>query len=330
VPEEAAVKIPRDELIRMYDVMTTIMRCDERLRNLMMSGQVNMFYHSPRGQEVVAGAVGVQLTREDYLVTTYRGMHDVIAKGVPLPLIWGEWLGRSSGLARGRGGPMHLSDPAYGVMLATGIVGSGLPIATGLAFAARYRGESRVTVCSFGDGATNIGAFHEALNLASLWELPVLFLCQNNGYAESTPYAKGTAVDRVVDRAAGYRMTGIEVDGNDPVAMYEAAREAIGQIREGRGPVLLEARTRRLKGHYFGDPMKYIPAEELAAAVAADPVPRFRAWLLARGHATEDDLVKIEERASRDIEDAYLSARDAPEPPPDELLADVYAEVVAS
>ena len=317
------------DLLRMFEVMTTIKQCDERLRKLLMSGQVAVFYHSPRGQEVVAAGMAAHLDDSDYLVATYRGMHDVYAKGMPLRAIWAEWLGKSTGVCSGKGGPMHLMDPDKGVMVTSGIVGSGIPIATGLAFAAQHKGESRVTVCSFGDGATNIGAFHEGLNLAAVWKLPIVFLCQNNGYAESTAYAKGTSAGRVVDRAGAYGMTGIRVDGDDPVAMFEAAGEAVAHARE-RGPVLLEATTHRLMGHYYGDPMSYVPADERAAAAAADPVPRFRAWLMANGHASEEDLLAIEKRADAEVEDAYQFAKDSPDPEPADLLADVYRTEMAS
>ena len=319
----------RADLVRMYEIMTTIKQCDEKVRGLLMSGQAHFFFHSPRGQEVVAAAMGVALRSDDYWVTTYRGLHDELAKGVSLKAIWAEWLGKASGACGGRGGPMHITDPSVGLMVTTGIVGSGLPIATGLALAAQVRGESKVTVCSFGDGASNIGAFHEALNMASLWQLPVVFLCQNNTYAESTPFAKGTAVDHVADRAASYRMPSLAVDGNDPPAMLDAAREAVDHARSGRGPVLLEANTYRLMGHYFGDGMGYIPKEELAARTAADPVVRYRALLIDEGLLSEKEIDGIEADAAADIEEAYLFACSSPDPDPAELLANVYSEAVA-
>jgi pyruvate dehydrogenase E1 component alpha subunit len=317
------------DLVRMYEIMTTIKQCDEKVRSLLMSGQAHFFFHSPRGQEVVAAAMGVTLRPDDYWVTMYRGLHDLVAKGVPLNSVWAEWLGKATGACGGRGGPMHITDPDAGVVVNTGIVGAGLPIATGLALAARVRNESRVTVCSFGDGASNIVAFHEALNMASVWELPVVFLCQNNRYAESTAYAKGTAVDHVVDRAPAYRMRGIRVDGNDPLAMLDAAREAVEHARSGRGPVLLEADTYRLMGHYFGDGMGYMPKEELAAQTAADPVVRYRQFLVAGGHLTEPAITAIEAKAAEQIDDAYAFALASPDPDPGELLMNVYHEAVA-
>jgi pyruvate dehydrogenase E1 component alpha subunit len=319
----------RADLVRMYEIMTTIKQCDEKVRSLLMSGQAQFFFHSPRGQEVVAAAMGVALRPDDYWVTMYRGLHDLVAKGVPLPSVWAEWLGKATGACQGRGGPMHITDPDAGVVVNTGIVGSGLPIATGLALAAQVKGVSRVTVCSFGDGASNIGAFHEALNMASLWQLPAVFLCQNNRYAESTAFAKGTAVDHVVERAAAYRMRGIRVDGNDPLAMLDAARESVEYARSGQGPVLLEADTYRLMGHYFGDGMSYMPKEELTAQTAADPVVRHRRFLVAEGHLTEPEITAIEAKAAEQIDEAYAFALSSPDPDPRELLKNVYHEAVA-
>lgn len=319
----------RADLVRMYEIMTTIKQCDEKVRSLLMSGQAQFFFHSPRGQEVVAAAMGVALRPDDQWVTMYRGMHDLVAKGVSLRSIWAEWLGKDGGACRGRGGPMHITDPEAGVPVNTGIVGSGLPIAAGLALAAQVRGETRVTVCSFGDGASNIGAFHEALNMASLWRLPAVFLCQNNRYAESMAYAKGTAVDHVVDRAVAYKMRGIRVDGNDPRAMLDAARAAVDHARSGQGPVLLEADTYRLMGHYFGDGMSYMPKEELAAQTAADPVVRYRDFLIAEGHLTEAEISAIEAKAAGEIDEAHAFAVASPDPDPSELLSNVYEEAVA-
>ena len=229
-----------------------------------------MAYYSPRGQEAVAAAMGAALAPTDYLVTTYRGLHDQIAKGVPLPVLLAEMLGRAAGTGKGKGGPMHVVWPDVGLMLTTGVVGSGLPIAAGLAWAAQ-RGAAggepgRVTVVCFGDGATNIGAFHEAANLAALWQLPVVLLCQNNGYGEHTAFADHQRIEHVADRAAAYGMPGVTVDGNDPEAVLGALRDATARARAGGGPTLVEAVTYRLFGHVFGDRMSYVDPAELEAA----------------------------------------------------------------
>jgi pyruvate dehydrogenase E1 component alpha subunit len=225
---------------------------------------------------------------------------------------------------------MHITHPASGCMITTGIVGSSMPIANGLAWASQLSGDGRVTVATFGDGASNIGAFHESLNLASLWKLPVVFLCQNNQYSEHTTYAKSTAVARISDRAASYDMPGIHVDGNDPVAMYAAAREAIERARTGEGPTLIEAMTFRFKGHVLGDADGYMDKGVKQAAVAADPVKRFRQYLLDEGIATESQLAEIEAQADQQITEAIEFALASPWPEYDELRKDVYADEVPS
>jgi pyruvate dehydrogenase E1 component alpha subunit len=210
----------------------------------------------------------------------------------------------------------------------TGVVGSGLPIANGLAWAAQLKGTDQVTVCNFGDGATNIGAFHEALNLAALWKLPVVFVCQNNGYAEHTRLEFGTAGRSITGRAVAYGIPGVQVDGNDPVTMWRAARNAVARAREGRGPTLLEARTFRFRGHLLGDNGHYIPKDEMSAATAADPMPRFRLWLQRQGHADEATLAQIESANQQQIEAAVEFAAASPYPGLEELDRDVYAEVI--
>ena len=316
-------------LIEMYRRAELIKRCDERIRAMMLAGQLPglSMYYSPRGQEFVSVGVSVHLRTEDYLVTTYRGLADHLAKGTTLRELWSEFLGREAGTCKGKGGPMHITDPAHGVMVTTGVVGSGLPVAVGLALASKLRGDGRVTVVNFGDGASNIGAFHESLNMASLWSLPVVFVCHNNGYAEHTAYADGTSVESIATRGQSYSMVAESVDGNDPSAMYGVAGRAVDRARSGDGPTLIEARTYRFQGHYFGDVMEYMPQEELAAAVAADPVPAFRAVLVAQGHATEQDLDAIDEEIETMIDDARDFSLAAEFPDVSELERDVYAEV---
>lgn len=317
--------MPADGWGRMFETMTRIRRCDERFRTLLASGQIVVTYYSPRGQEVIPAAFSIVLRPDDYVVTTYRGLHDHLAKGVALRDLWAEFLGRGAGPGKGKGGPMHITDPRVGLMVTSGVVGGGLPIANGFGLAARLAGTDQVTVVNFGDGATNIGAFHEALNLASVWRLPVVFVCQNNRYAEHTAYAVGTSVARVADRAAGYSMPGVTVDGNDPLEMFSAASEAVARARAGEGPTLIEAVTYRLEGHVVGDRMAYMPAEEREAALAADPVPAFRRWLVDQGHFTAAQLGEVEERVEAEIDDAVAYALACPPPPASELFEDVYA-----
>jgi pyruvate dehydrogenase E1 component alpha subunit len=225
---------------------------------------------------------------------------------------------------------MGITHPENGVMVTTGIVGSSLPIANGLALAAQIRGEKRVSIAYFGDGASNIGAFHEALNLAAVWKLPVVFVCQNNGFAEHTRYENGTSCANVADRAASYSMPGVTVNGNDPVAMWQAAGQAIDRARNGDGPTLLEAKTFRLHGHIFGDADAYMDPAEKAAAIESDPMPRMRAWLIAGGHASEDQLQGIEQAIKQEIDEAVEFALSSPYPELAELRRDVYAEEISA
>jgi pyruvate dehydrogenase E1 component alpha subunit len=244
---------------------------------------------------------------------------------VPLEEIYGEMMGRTVGASRGKGGTMHIAKPEVGVMLSTGIVGAGPPVAVGLAMAAKRKGLDRVTVVSFGDGATNTGSFHEAANMAALWDLPMVFVCQNNLYAEMTPTGDTMKLERVSDRAAGYGMPGIRVDGNDPLVVKSALDGALRRARAGDGPTFIECVTFRFRGHYFGDRMPYIPQEQLTAALAADPVPRFRNRLINTGICGQDELDGIEQDALQAVESALQTVMSADAPPADELDRDVYA-----
>ncbi|MGW6361715.1 thiamine pyrophosphate-dependent dehydrogenase E1 component subunit alpha [Streptomyces sp. NPDC055092] len=320
-PPEPDAKI----LLDLFTTATRIKLFDEKYLSLMKAGQIGGMYYSPRGQEFAAVSVAQHLRRDDYVVTIYRGLHDQIAKGVPMRELWAEYLGKAAGTCKGKGGPMHVTSPEHGLMVTTGVVGSGIPIANGLALSAQMRGTDQVAVTNFGDGATNIGAFHEALNLASVWKLPVVFVCQNNQFAEYTPLAEGTSVERIADRAAAYGMPGESVDGNDPVAMWQAAGRAIERARRGEGPTLLEANTFRFNGHLIGDQQKYMPKELLRTAIEADPVPRFRAKLIADQVATEAELASIEEQAAEEVADAAAFALAAEYPDTAELTTDVYS-----
>jgi pyruvate dehydrogenase E1 component alpha subunit len=320
----------REVLLDMYRRMTLIKQNDERFRAEIKAGKIVAPYYSPRGQEAIPAAVSVNLTDEDYICTIYRGIHDMLAKGVPVKMLWAEIAGKATGTCKGKGGPMHITHPASGVMVTTGVVGSSMPIANGLALAAQVRGEKRVTVAYFGDGASNIGAFHEALNMASIWKLPVVFVCQNNGYGEHTRYAAATSAARVSDRAAAYQMPGVTVDGNDPIALYVAAREAVERARSGQGPTLLEGLTFRFFGHVFGDADAYMKKGEKEAAMAKDPVPAFRRWIVQNGHSSEADLEAMESAIDRELDAAVEFALSSPTPELAELRRDVFASEVAA
>ncbi|EUA09915.1 thiamine pyrophosphate enzyme, C-terminal TPP binding domain protein [Mycobacterium kansasii 732] len=310
---------------RLYELMVLMKTADDRLAKGISTGEFICVYWPSRGQEAIAAAMGVVLRTDDQLVTTYRGLHDLIGKGVPLQEIFGEMLGRTVGASRGKGGTMHIANPAVGVMLSTGIVGAGPPVAVGLALAGKRKGLDRVTVVSFGDGATNTGSFHEAANMAALWNLPVVFVCQNNRYAEMTPTSATMKLEHVAERAAGYGMPAVRVDGNDPLAVRSALDKAVEAARGGGGPTFIECVTFRFRGHYFGDRMPYIPKDELAAAMAADPVPRFRNHLLETGIYGENELSGIDHDALLQVDSALRAVMSAGAPSLDELERDVYA-----
>ena len=322
-----ALAIDTDLARRFYTTMTLAQAVDARLRKGIGRGEFFAVIWPSRGQEAVAAGVGAALRRDDRLVTTYRGIHDLVGKGVPLTEILGEILGKSIGACHGKGGTMHIAAPEQGLAVTTGIVGAGVPVAVGLALAAKQQGSDRVAAVSFGDGATNTGSFHEGMNLAATWQLPVVFVCQNNLWAEMTRIEDTMSIDQVVDRRLAYAMPGERVDGNDPEAVYRAVAAAVERGRSGGGPTFIEAVTFRFEGHYFGDQQKYLPAEELAAAKEADPIPRYREKLLSTGVLSEDDLAAIEADATARVEAALAEVLAAPAPELTELDKDVFADM---
>lgn len=318
-------KLSRVELGGMYEIMCNSQALESRIMKGMRSGEFATIVWPSRGQEAIAGALGIALRPSDRLVTTYRGLHDHVAKGVPLVEIAGEVLGRSVGACGGKGGTMHIAAPAQGVMMSTGIVGSGLPVAVGLALAARFQRSGHVTAVTFGDGAANTGSFHEAMNLAATWRLPVVFVCQNNLYAEMTPIEDTMAVPHVADRAKGLGMPGVTVDGNDPVETYFALERAVDRARRGEGPTLVECVTFRFEGHYAGDQMKYIPPEQMEEARKRDPLITFREFLRDNGF-TDAQLRSIEDKSAQEAGQAVEIAKAAPTPEAATIERDVYAE----
>jgi pyruvate dehydrogenase E1 component alpha subunit len=308
----------------MYRKMTEAKMFEERLASLMMSGQLETFYLAQRGQECSSVALGACLRDDDSTVTTYRGLADQLAKGIDLERVLAEIYGHEDGYCQGLGGPMHYMDWERRT-LGTGVVGGGIPIAVGLAFAARYKGTDAITACIFGDGATDHGTFHEALNCASLWELPIVFLCQNNGYGEATPQPQHQKKVDLSERAAAYDMPGITIDGNDADAAYDVLSDAVARARSGGGPTFVEAKTYRLMGHFIGDPMVYMPAEEVAERKANDPVPRYRERLVAEGVLSEGDAEAFEQEVSTRLDRAVEKAKTGSVASSDILTRYVYA-----
>jgi pyruvate dehydrogenase E1 component alpha subunit len=315
-----------EERRAMFERMMLIRACDDRIRRGLSSGEFAFTYWPATGQEAIAAAMGAVLRTDDQLVTTYRGLHDQLAKGVPAGPLVAEVLTRGTGVNAGKGGSMHIAHPPSGLALSTGIVGSGLPIAAGVALAAQLRGGDQVTVASFGDGATGTGSFHEAVNLAGLWKLPLVLLCQNNRYAEMTPTFAAQPVAHVAERASAYGIPGTTVDGNDPDAVHRAVAAAVDRAREGGGPTLVECTTFRLWGHYFGDPMRYMAKGELESARSADPVGRYRATLLAEHVFDEAAAAAVEEQAHEEVEVAFVAALEAAFPDGGEAFTDVYLD----
>jgi 2-oxoisovalerate dehydrogenase E1 component len=316
----------RNTVLRIYRTMALIAAADKRIQQGLAAGELQFQYYPCGGQEAIPAAIAPLLGAEDKAVITYRCIHDIVAKGTPLREIMAEIYGRASGTSKGKGGPMHLSDPQSGLMVTTGIVGAGAPIAAGIALGEQMKGSGHVVTCSFGDGAANIGAVHEALNLAALWKLPVVFVCQNNLYAEYTSYACSTSSESISARAPGYGMVGERVDGTDPFAVFDAAERAIERARAGEGPTLLECVAHRLQGHSFGSEEAHMDAEALAAARADAPVPRFRARLVADGLASETELGAIDADVAAAVEDAGTFAQTSQAPAADEIDTDIFAD----
>ncbi len=304
--------------------MTRIRTFEEQVQRLAAAGEVPGFPHLSTGQEAVAVGVCAHLTTQDRLFTSHRGHGHVLAKGSDVEAAFAEILGRETGLCRGRGGSMHLVDAAHGVLGATGVVGGNLSLAAGAAWAAQATAAQNICVVFFGDGATGAGVFHETLNIAVLWQLPVLFVCENNGYAEFTSREEHSHVKYVRRFAEPYDMAASTIDGNDVVAVQAAAAEAIGQVRAGNGPYLLECMTYRLSGHFVGDAQHYRSKEELAAMRDQDPIGRLRRHLSREGVA-EAELQAITERARQEVAQAVEQARAAPHPDPARVLDYVYA-----
>lgn len=315
----------RAELARMYELMLTTTLADDKAREETKAGRLQAAFYPVRGLEGVCAAMSAALRNDDQLVSTYRNLGDALAKDVSLRAIIAELYGRVDGTSKGKGGGMHLHDTSVGFMTTTGIVGSGLPIAAGLALGAQLDEDDRTVVVTFGDGATSIGAFHEAMNLAALWRLPLVFLCQNNQWGEHTPIAEYAANTDLAARAASYGMTALKVDGFDPIQTWRVLRRAIAAVRGGDGPVFIEAVTYRLTGHTATSDFSYVPADELAAALRRDPAPAFRAWLRENGLFTEDELDAIERHAEDVVTDAFTFAQDSPLPGPEALHIDVFA-----
>jgi pyruvate dehydrogenase E1 component alpha subunit len=320
-------QISDDTLLDIHRRMVRIRIFEETAGKLMEDGKIPGALHLYVGQEAVAAGVMTHLADDDWITSTHRGHGHLIAKGGEFGPMFAELYGRATGYCKGKGGSMHISNMTLGMLGANGIVGAGPPIAVGAGFSNKFRKTDRVAVTFFGDGASNEGSFHEAANMAALYRLPVLFVCENNGYGEFTPQAKHQAVVDVADRAAGYGMPGVIVDGMDAIAVYEAAEIAIQRARDGAGPTLLECKTYRFFDHVGvrGMGLKYRSDEELAEWRRRDPITLLEEKLAEQNILSAEDARRVHDQANTEVQEAVRFADSSPMPDPDSLLEDVYA-----
>ena len=321
VEKPAAAELDRPTRLRLYQLMVELRDFEQRAYELFLENLVRGTSHLALGQEAISAGYATAMRPDDYTFCTYRGHGHTLARGASMAAAMAELLGRGNGMLHGKGGSMHLTDVKHGAMGSYAIVGAHLPIAAGAAWSAQVRKSGQVAVCFFGDGTTNIGAFHEALNLAVVWKLPVVFVCENNQYMEYTPIRSVTAVEHpAADRASAYGLESILVDGNDADVMYETARQTISKAREGGGPSLVESVTLRMEGHAVHDDAFYVPKELHAAWAAHDPLEKTR---LVLGFSEQEEAALVREVEAL-IEDAVRRAEASPHPDPAGLLEGVY------
>ncbi|APH18444.1 pyruvate dehydrogenase (acetyl-transferring) E1 component subunit alpha [Clostridium botulinum] len=320
-------KLNENSIVEMYKTMLKIRKFEQVAMNTFAEGKIPGFVHLYIGEEAVATGVCANLKDSDYITSTHRGHGHILAKGGDLKFMMAELFGKATGYCKGKGGSMHIADATKGILGANGIVGAGHNIAVGAGLSAQYRGTDQVCVCFFGDASTNQGTFHESLNMASVWKLPVVFVCENNLYGISMSQNRHQAIKDVADRGVAYNVPGIVVDGNDVFAVYEAAKEAIKRAREGKGPKLIECKTYRHRGHFEGDPCVYKPTEEQEEWLAKDPIPRFEKYLVENEILTEEKLKEVQNKVESQIDEAVDFANNSPYPELESVLEDVYTDI---
>jgi pyruvate dehydrogenase E1 component alpha subunit len=315
-----------DRKLSMYRLMVLCRMFEERVNSLFLQGRMPGTIHQAQGQEACAVGVCEALEREDMITSTHRPHEHAVARGIPVKSLMAELFAKKTGCCGGKGGSMHVGDPDLGMLPAIAIVGGGIPLATGYALSFQYLKKPNVVACFFGDGAANIGSFHEAINMAAIWDLPVIFICENNKYGASTRIDQMMRVKKVSDRAAAYGIPGKTVDGNDVEVVYQATLEAAERARRGMGPTLLELETYRFVGHSRSDPGHYRSKEEVAEWKSRDPIARFQATYLASGLLNAALVEEIKSSVERELDEAVSFAEASPSPLPEECLTDVYAE----
>ncbi len=322
------MNITSDKLVKMLGTMLTIRLFEEKVKDLYARGKIPGLAHLYIGEEAVATGVCEALERGDYITSTHRGHGHVLAKGAHPKFMMAELFGKATGYCKGKGGSMHIADIDLGILGANGIAGGGLPIAVGAGLSSKIRGEKKVVACFFGDGASNNGTFHESLNLAAVWKLPVIFVCENNFYGISVPQKKHQAISEISVRSMAYGIPGVTVDGNDVIAVYEAAEKAVSRARAGEGPTLIECRTYRFRGHHEGDPnlgARYREKSEIEEWLEKCPIRRLKEKLISEKIVTEGELEDMTRRIEKELEEAVRFAEESPYPEVGELWNDVYA-----
>ena len=317
--------IPKKKLVQMYRGMLRIRYFENRVKDLFAAGEMPGFVHLYLGEEAVAVGACTALKDDDYITSTHRGHGHILAKGGEMKYMMAELYGKASGYNKGKGGSMHIAWPKLGILGANGIVSGGIPIATGAAFSSKYRISGQVAVCFFGDGAASEGTFHEAVNIASAFDLPVVYVCENNLYGVGTRQRDVRNIEDIADRGAAYGIPGQVVDGNNVIAVYEAVYEAVKRARNGAGPSLLECKTYRWRTHFEGEPDTYRPPEEVKAWLKREPIAPYRKELIEQGVIDETKAEQIEKEVKKELEEAVEFARTSPLPNPETALEGLWA-----
>lgn len=319
--------LSNSKIIDMYKTMIRVRKFETQAMNLFAQGSIPGFVHLYLGEEAIAAGVCASLKDDDYITSTHRGHGHIVAKGGDLKYMMAELYGKETGYCKGKGGSMHIADATKGILGANGIVGAGHNIAIGAGLSAQYRETDQVCVCFFGDASTNQGTFHEALNLASVWKLPVVFICENNLYGISTSQSRHQAIKDISDRAVAYNIQGVTVDGNDAFAVYEAARKAIKRARKGQGPTLIECKTYRHRGHFEGDPGAYKPEKEQKEWFDKDPIPRIEKYMLDNKVLAKSELEALKEEIDNEINEAVEFANNSSYPSLESVVEDIYTDI---
>ncbi|MDF2675964.1 MAG: thiamine pyrophosphate-dependent dehydrogenase component subunit alpha [Bacillota bacterium] len=322
------MNITNEQVKNMYQTMLKIRKFETRAKDLFAEGKIPGFVHLYIGEEATATGACANLRDEDYITSTHRGHGHIIAKGGDLKNMMAELFGKETGYCKGKGGSMHIADATKGILGANGIVGAGHNIAAGAGLAIQYKKTDQVCVCFFGDASTNQSTFHESMNLASVWKLPVIFVCENNGYGISVSQARHQAITDVSVRASAYNMPGVTIDGNDIFAVYEAVGEAVSRARKGQGPTLVECKTYRWRGHFEGDMTVYRPNGELDAWLKKDPIPRIEKYMLENNIMSEAEIANENAAVDNMIKDAEKFAEESNVASLESALVDIYSDMV--